>query len=342
MNTSYFKDFITKNTAPPQATKIGIYNSKGTRVGGLDLGNLTFPIYETKQYSFGAISDLHLQRNTGTEDFTTALDFFENEGVEFICIDGDLTQSGTIDHLTQYKEYVDTYSPNVPIYAITGNHETYGGLDLGSVISTYTGQPLYYSFTKGNDVFIMVGIKGEVTLFADGELQWLYETLEANRNKRCFVFMHVLPGNGNIATCGNAYGSYNNLCWTHATQPSVFISLLQHYKNTVWFHGHSHFKFSMQVKDCTYANYDEADGYKSIHIPSITVPRDDANLDGETESLENGSEGYVVDVYSNGIHLKGRDFVNGVYLPIASYWIDTTLQTISPNTFTDSTGTITT
>jgi hypothetical protein len=29
------------------------------------------------------------------------------------------------------------------------------------------------------------------------------------------------------------------------------------------------------------------------------------------------------------------------YLPIASYWIDTTLQTIAANTFTDSTGTIT-
>ena len=54
---------------------------------------------------------------------------------------------------------------------------------------------------KGNDVFIMVGHYGS---WHDGnwqskefvsvdELQWLYETLEANRNKRCFVFVHCLP-----------------------------------------------------------------------------------------------------------------------------------------------------
>lgn len=38
--------------------------------------------------------------------------------------------------------------------------------------------------------------------------------------------------------------------------------------------------------------------------------------------------------------LKGRDFVQGKYLPIATYKLDTTLQTIEANTFTDSTGII--
>lgn len=52
------------------------------------------------------------------------------------------------------------------------------------------------------------------------------------------------------------------------------------------------------------------------------------------------SQGYLVDVYPNGIHLRGRDFVAEEYLPIASYWIDISLQTIEANTFTDSTGII--
>ena len=44
-----------------------------------------------------------------------------------------------------------------------------------------------------NDIFIMLGEYGWTvnTPFADGELQFLYDTLEANRNKRCFVFFHV-------------------------------------------------------------------------------------------------------------------------------------------------------
>ena len=53
-------------------------------------------------------------------------------------------------------------------------------------------------------------------------------------------------------------------------------------------------------------------------------------------------KGYVMDVYENGVHLRGRDFVKGAFLPIASYWLDTTLQTVAAGTYTDSTGTITT
>lgn len=49
---------------------------------------------------------------------------------------------------------------------------------------------------------------------------------------------------------------------------------------------------------------------------------------------------YVIDVYENGVHLRGRDFVKGEFLPIASYWLDTTLQNIEAKTFTDSTDTI--
>lgn len=316
-----YEGFIPQNTAPLGVKCIGVYNSNNKRVGIIELGGLAKEKGE-KLYSFGAISDVHLQRNTGTTDFPRALTFFKNEGVSFVCINGDLTQSGTIEHLEQYKQYVDTYSQGVPIYAISGNHETYGSLDIPNIIETYTGKSLYYSFTQGDDVFIMLGIKGEVELFTSDELSWFESVLNANKNKRCFVFMHVLSGNGKVATCGNAYGAYHNHCWSHATQPTAFINLLKANPNTIWFHGHSHFKFAMQSKDCEYANCSEADGYKSVHIPSVTVPRTDENLDGTAEDFEAGSEGYVVDVYESGIHLRGYDFVKGEYLPVASYWIE--------------------
>ena len=340
MHKSTFEDFIPQNVAPPNAKRIGIYLND-ERKGGFGLSNLRLPNIGNKKYSFGAISDVHIQRTTAKDDFQRALTYFNNEkDVSFVCVCGDLTESGYADQLAEYKACVDTYASK-PIYAISGNHESYGGLDMTSVIQTYTGQPFYYSFEKENDVFIMLGIKSEDTLFTDAEIQWLYETLEANRNKRCFVFQHVFNGKEKAAVCGNAYGLYHNYCWSNATQTAVFESLMEHYTNAIFFHGHSHFRFNLQSKNCTYANIDKSQGYWSVHIPSISVPREDANGDGETEYYTAGSEGYVVDVYDNHVVLRGRDFVKGEFLPIATYCLDTTLQTIAPNTFTDSTGVIT-
>ena len=336
-----FADFIPQNVAPKDAVRIGVYDRYGKRLGKFALKHLAFPNLGEKLYSFGVLSDVHLQQSTGTTDFQRALTYLnDTEDVAFTCICGDLTQNGSETQLARYKTYVDTYSPSTPVYAISGNHETYSSLDVENVISTYTGKPLYYSFTKGDDVFIMVGIRGEVTLFTTAELQWLYETLEANRNKRCFVFMHVFPGKDKTVTCGNAYGLYHNYCWSHATQTVAFESLMAHYKNVVFFHGHSHLKFELQAADCQYANYDESKGYRSVHIPSITVIREDENGDGTVENNTAGSQGYVADVYANALVLRGRDFVGGKTIPVAIYCLDTSLVNVPAGEYNDSTGTI--
>lgn len=340
MRTGLYENLISQNIAPKGVKRIGVYNYKGERVGSFGVSNLTAPYTGNRLYSFGAISDVHIQRTTAEEDLIRALTYFNNnDDVSFVCINGDLTESGYAEQLAEYKACVDTYATK-PVYAVSGNHETYGGLDMASVIQTYTGRPLYYSFEQGNDVFIMLGIKSEDTLFTDAEIQWLYETLETNRNKRCFVFQHVFNGKEKEVVCGNPYGLYHNYCWSNATQTTIFESLMEHYTNAIFFHGHSHFRFNLQSKDCEYANIDKSNGYWSVHIPSIAVPREDADGDGTTEYYTAGSEGYVIDVYEKGIHLRGRDFIKEEFLPIASYWLDTTLVEVPAGTFTDSTGTI--
>ena len=334
-----YKDFIPENVALPNVRRIGIYDSNGNRVGQIPLGSLTPPTQGQKQYSFGALSDVHIVYDTATSDFQKALNYLNNdEDVAFTCICGDLTDDGSVTQLQQYKNAVDAYAGNTPVYAIAGNHEATTEHNTTARIQPYTGKPLYYSFSHNDDVFIMVGEYrwNASYLFETGELQWLYETLEANRNKRCFVFFHVFPWGDS----GNANGLYVNDLFS-GTQGNVFKSLMAHYKNVVLFHGHSHLKFYLQKMDDK-ANYSNAFGFRSVHIPSLAVPRDDTNGDGVTENIYADSEGYVVDVYENGIHLRGRDFVKGEFLPIASYWLDTTLQTIPAGTYTDSTGTITT
>lgn len=87
------------------------------------------------------------------------------------------------------------------------------------------------------------------------------------------------------------------------------------------------------------ANLDTKYGRYSIHIPSLAVPR---TADEHRTELDAESEGYVADVYENGVHLRGRDFIKGEFLPVASYWLDTGLQTVEQGTYKDSTGTIVT
>lgn len=338
MNVNKFEDFIPQNVAPQNARRIAVYLGD-KQVGGFGLSRLRMPNIGKKLYSFGAISDVHFRSDDSKTDFQRALTYFNSENVDFTCICGDLTDNGYESQLAEYKQYVDTYAKK-PVYAISGNHDTYGGLDVPSVIETYTGKPFYYSFEQGDDVFIMLGIKEEYALFTDSELQWLHETLETNRNKRCFVFQHVFAGKEKTAVCGNAYGLYHNYCWSNVAQTTVFENLMAHYKNVVWFHGHSHLRFNLQSKDCTYANIDKSNGYWSVHIPSISIPREDNDGDGTTEYYTAGSEGYVIDVYQSHIVLRGRDFAKGEFLPIATYCLDTPLVTIESNTFTDSTGTI--
>lgn len=339
-----YKDFIPQNVALPNTRRIGIYDSNGNRVGQIPLGSLTPPTQGQKKYSFGALADVHFQYNTAQDDFERALTYLnENEDVDLICIAGDLTEAGTAEELTQYKNYVNLYSPNTPVYETTGNHEGRSSTLIADFQSCI-GKSLYYSFEHKGDVFIMVGCQPtsdpggwpvQGGLFSKAELQWLYETLEANRDKRCFVFQHVRPQDG----CGNTYGIYELDIWG-GTEQTVFESLMHHYKNAHHFHGHSHLKFYLQYGS-DIANIDHIFGGWSIHIPSLAAPRDgDPAGASSRKEIYSDSEGYVVDVYENGIHLRGRDFVKGEFLPIASYWLDTTLQSVSAKTYSDSTGTI--
>ena len=306
---------------------------------------LTPPVPSRRLYRFAALSDVHIDDDTSVSDLQTALIYLNNtECVAFTCLCGDLTKNGSDTQLAQCKSIIDEHSPNTPVYAITGNHEGITA-NIESRIAAYTGHPLYYSFTYGDDVFIMVGVIGgdsysNSVVFADGELDWLENTLKANEGKRCFVFQHIFAGVTNEPVCGNANGLYTNWCWHNSAECVRFENLMKQY-GAIWFHGHSHLRFSLQSR-ADYANYSNVDGYHSIHIPSLTVPRDDENNDGSYENIFGGSEGYVVDVYEDGIHLRGRDFVKGEFLPIASYWLDTTLQTVAAGTYTDDTGTIVT
>ena len=365
-----YTHLIPENVAPAGAKRIVVLDEGGKEVGYIPLGRLARPS-ESPLYTFCALSDVHVYESkypTSAEDLRRALIYAE-EHCDFTVIAGDLTDSGVAAQLGAYQDIVAKCAKDKPVYAIAGNHESYSTRSAAGIdLTTYTKQPLYYTFTRGGDVFIMLGHYGGYHNGAGGwrpseflsaeELQWLYERLEENRNKRCFVFSHVLPHEHEVGNPKNLFRDRAPIWYTETSGGAydnglgrAVVALLRHYKNAVLFHGHSHTCLDMQ-EDASTANYSDKYGYKSIHIPSLAVPRDE-DTDGDPNLLEDlyaESEGYIVEVYDGYIILNGRDFgrydeETGTYeeghpIPLGTYRIDTPLQTVEEGTFSDSTGMI--
>lgn len=335
-----YTDFIPENVAPANATGIAVCKN-GKALTHIELGNLAFPpSLGQRLYSFLALSDVHVSSEvkTSEEDFRRALRFAQDvEGADFCCIAGDLTQYASEAEWELYEKCISEEAA-FPVYPIGGNHDCYGSGLTDAVFEAHTGHKASYTFGVGDDVFIMLSQlawasqSGNVQPFVQSQLQWLYEQLESGRNKRCFVFIHPFPW----GRAGDPFKLYSSNSF-FGNQGTLIYSLMEHYRNALWLHGHSHQMFETQ-KYSDIATYDHTFGCHNIHIPSCAKPVL-ATSTSRTEEIE-GSQGYLIDVYENGIHLKGRDFVAGAYLPIASYCLDTTLVEIGAKTFSDSTGLI--
>lgn len=325
-----YEDFINENIAPYAATKIGVYDSEGNKVGVIPLGNFK-PEYGDRLYRFGVLSDVHNQSDQlaeSTADLQRALSIFnEKESVIMTCICGDISQNGTASEFGIYKNNVDAKSPNTPVYTTVGNHDaTSSGLNLDNW-NTYTGNHgRSFEVTQGNDHFLFFGMNywslgGDGTPYIEEDMAWLEEKLETYRNERCFIFTHLFFPD----RAGNLNGIYPPGNWLGGAQLTRIQGLCDHYKNTIWFSGHSHWKWYLQKYQ------DRANIYRNncgwcVHIPSCASPIDSNGSSRVSMPLE--SEGAIVDVYENYIDIRGMDLKNEKYLPIAQYRLDTTLVEI--------------
>jgi hypothetical protein len=329
-----YTDFINENVAPSYATKIGVYDNSENKVGKIELGVLN-KITGNKLYSFGLISDVHNrtdQTDENNEDIQRALTYFNNnENVEFTCCCGDVTFNGTEAELQQFKNNIDTYSPNTPFYTTTGNHDAQNGLNE-TLWQTYTGHGRCFEITKNNDHFIFFGMNKasfrEAGIpYLDEDITWLSNKLEQYRNERCFVFTHLF--------FPTRAGDFKNLytATIGGKQLTKVKSLCDKYINSVWFSGHSHWKWYLQKYE-PYENVYKNNSAWCVHVPSCAYPRDVNSSQTGYEEKKLESEAGVVDVYENFIVIKGRDMKNGYYLPIAQYKLDTTIVDI-PATVTN-------
>lgn len=339
-----YKHFTPQNIAPKGTRRIVAYKD-GKEVCGIPLGGLTPPNGEPL-YSFGLVSDIHLFHLSSdwnpNAKFDNALSYFEDRGCDFCVVCGDLTQTGlylrTVENdpsttyaddsqMAKYKEICDRH-PNLPVYEIAGNHESYYSMPISDNLAKweeYTGKNiLHYAVEHKSDVFIFCGQSRGSVPITDEAFAFLSDTLSANSKKRCFVFVHPIwrddsgDANGvyvNESSAGGPLLSY----WSRGEE---LKTLLAQHSNTILFHGHTHIKFEEQKKDKN-LNYTTRNGFKSVHIPSLSRPRD--IIDGALKYAPSESQGYIVDVYEDCIVLNGMDLINNIPVPLGTYQIDTTL-----------------
>lgn len=357
--------FIPENIAPTNATNLTIFKGD-TKIGNVDISKMQPSNLGDKQYSFGLLGDIHIGSNGHDGYLRDALNLFKNEGCNFCTHAGDITNLGfydangvefTADQFNGYREVVEDYEDTLPVYGICGNHESYNERSIMENLDKlvyYTGTPLYYTVSseadnkptenEGNihnpyvektDVFIFLGqpsgtptaIGGAYKYVWEDELEWLERILEANKNRRCFVYEHLTLTDdaGNPNNIHNAY-------WYDLE--SELFRILRKYKNTIVFHGHSHLDLSEQL-NFPHANYTDKNGFKSVHAGAPCGGR--ITIDGVLQTTKNNPNapgvngcgapekrcGYVVDVYENHIVLKGYYFATSELVPIAQYCIKT-------------------
>lgn len=336
-----YKHFIPQNIAPAGAKSIGVYDGTGKKVCTIPLGRLKPPTKE-KLYSFGLVSDIHISHYTKVDwnpetKLDNALGYFENNGCLMCIATGDLTNTGFylrtdeskpgteyLDErqMTKYKAICDKHT--IPVHALSGNHECYYNQDLTKNLDkweTYTGKNVTsYTVAQGNDLFILLGQSSVSAVMSDDDFTWFSETLLANKDKRCFVFVHsyIEEDSGDAGD----YRENSIFQYWGVTKTNAFMSLLNQHPNVILFHGHSHIKFECQEIDDN-ATYTEKNGFKSVHIPSLCRPRNIDVTSATTPYADGESQGYVVDVYDDCIVLNGMDLINNLPVPLGTFRITT-------------------
>lgn len=331
---SSYTHFNSLNISPYEANEIVVCKSGTTKIISSSALPSQFIFdsskYGNKLYSFGALSDVHLDGDGTDEasaygDFVRAINFF-NSNASLIGISGDICIDNGYNELSIYKELVDA-NATIPVYVCKGNHDCrYSSSDW----TTYIGKENQYEITYNNDVFIFLSMNAESfadSMLTTSQLDWLETKLESYKNQRVFLFFHVFMPN----TCGNINSLYPHSGMnTTSSKVQRFISLMTKYKNVIYFSGHSHLEFDCQRFGEAANIFSDGTTCHRVHVPSCAKPRknDTGTSSSDTYTYNAGSEGYLIDVYENAIILKGLDFIKGKYLPIANYLLDTTIVNI--------------
>lgn len=277
-------------------------------------------ITDTKKFSFGALSDVHVEGGSddsskSKQDFENELSFFKSQNVAFVGTAGDITRDGKSEDIDAVVSRINNFG--LPVYTARGNHDTRNACDSNWEKIEPNG--ICFEKVVNDEAFIFMGLNKEDynNPFTSEQISQLKSMLEKYKGKRVFLFEHVFVGE-----VGNVNGLYPYSSLSDGGTAGEFKNLLKEYKNVISFTGHTHLDFNLQRLN-EFANVkapDDKYGFR-VHCPSGSRPRrnDEGKSSSKTYTYDDGAYGYLVDVYDNYIILKGRDFVENKNIPYATY-----------------------
>jgi hypothetical protein len=190
------------------------------------------------------------------------------------------------------------------------------------------GRGIRYTFEQGDDVFIFLPqyYWNYINFYRDEDEDWIKEQLETYKDKRVFLFFHLML-NGTYDVDGDGMSADYAL-----GSVSRFRPLINSYPNVIWFTGHSHYNLWREGGTkpdgvTPYVNpntYQSGDSMTMVHCPSCAFIRD-KSASGSTVRDYPGSQGLLVDVFADRVIVKGVDFTQGdggAFIPKATYVIN--------------------
>lgn len=294
-----------------------------------------------------------------------ALDFYKKAGVSHVCAAGDY---GIYSEEKSYQDFNSAVKKSgVKVIACGGNHELYAKLDVmyseNGIWRTYMNEGIYSGTDEGvldiaengidfsyripneeNEIFVFLsqrywdGHTAKQPMLLDPEqLLWLEAQFEKYSDKTVFLLFHTylsdddgenVDGEGDLKSTGGY--SYNGHYNTYTPDEKILRGLLTKYKNVIWFNGHSHYEYSMQIYNENLNIFDyQGTTATMIHVPSVTNPRT-VKPDSTSYSSLRGkaSQGALHSVYNGYNIMNGMDLWNDEIQSYACYIIYTDSESI--------------
>ena len=186
--------FTTLNAIPSEATKVVAVKS-GSIQGEYDIPSNKL-LGNTKKFSFGALSDIHLDGGSSDEtksnsDFQTELDYFKSKNVALIANSGDITLDGRAKDVEAVVSKISTL--NIPFYTARGNHDCNNECSSMSEWKKIEPNGIIFEKIINNEVFVFLGLNSAdySDPFTSEQIAKLTEILERHKDRRVFLFEHV-------------------------------------------------------------------------------------------------------------------------------------------------------
>ena len=318
----------------------------------------TNPNLGKKQFSFGALSDTHMnyeQHNRGAyAKLKASMNFFAKQNMNAVIISGDVVgdRGERPDLEAQYEKHVEIINnSNFPlenVYEAAGNHGNTPAdvalmdqyLGNSKEQHPYENSPYYtvlFETPYGNDnlfIFMAQEINGPSDSaaydnFSKAQIDWLEGVYAQYENTDTNIFMVLHSPFLKYGAGDPPHGTYN-ACISFKesyTQTMRLKALLEQHPNTVVMSGHTHTSFYEN------ANYSNVNGTfaHTVHIGSNSQPCAYGDRTSQQKSWDGrrnvsptyGSEGYTVDVYQNYIVYTGYNLSTGKIVPAACFMIPT-------------------